>query len=302
MNERQVGVLGASSLVGVCLLPLLLRTGWRVLAFSRSQAQQVFETFEKAQEPTSGSIAPSDGTGKGDESIPYWICLAPIWVLSDYFDMLSLKGARRVVALSSTSRFTKDCSSDPREQRVARRLAEAEAGFVQWAEQGGVEWIILRPTLIYGRGQDKNIIEIARFIRRFKFFPLLGEANGLRQPVHAEDVAAACANALQTMETIGHAYNLSGGEVLTYREMVRRVFVALGRRPRMVTVPPFLFRSAVRCLRLLPRYRLWSSAMAERMNQNLVFDHTDAVRDLKFSPRMFDLDVKEVEEVMLKQV
>ncbi len=61
----------------------------------------------------------------------------------------------------------------------------------------GVEWVILRPTLIYGHGRDKNITEIARFIRRFGFFPLLGKANGLRQPIHVEDVAEACFAALR---------------------------------------------------------------------------------------------------------
>jgi hypothetical protein len=86
-----------------------------------------------------------------------------------------------------------------------------------------------------------------------------------------------------------HAYNLSGGETLSYREMVGRIFVALNRRSRLVTVPLTIFRGAVACLRLLPRYRHWSAAMAERMNSDLVFDHAEATRDLNFSPRPFQL-------------
>ena len=96
--------------------------------------------------------------------------------------MLERYGACRVVALSSTSRFTKDDSSDPEEQAIALRLADAEARVQAWAASHGVEWVILRPTLIYGLGRDKNIAEIARFIRRFGFFPLFGKAKGLRQP------------------------------------------------------------------------------------------------------------------------
>ncbi len=65
-----------------------------------------------------------------------------------------------------------------------------------WAASHGVEWIILRPTLIYGLGRDKNIAEIARFVRRFGFSPLFGKAKGLRQPLHAQDVAGACIAAL----------------------------------------------------------------------------------------------------------
>jgi hypothetical protein len=85
------------------------------------------------------------------------------------------------------------------------------------------------------------------------------------------------------------AYNISGGETLTYRDMVGRVFLALGRRPRLLTVPLWIFRLAVSALRCLPRYRQWSAAMAERMNQDLVFDHSDAARDLNLAPRRFAL-------------
>jgi hypothetical protein len=40
---------------------------------------------------------------------------------------------------------------------------------------------------------------------------------------------------------------------------------------------------------MFPPFRHWSSAMAKRMNQNLVFDHEDASRDLDFFPRPFQL-------------
>jgi hypothetical protein len=71
--------------------------------------------------------------------------------------------------------------------------------------------------------------------------------------------------------------------------MVARIFTTLGRRPRVLTVPLWAFRLAVTMLRRLPRYRQWSAAMAERMNRDLVFDHTEAARDLGFKPRGFAL-------------
>ena len=221
--------------------------------------------------------------------MPSWICVAPIWVLPDYFGLFDAQGARRVVVLSSTSRFTKDDSTDPEEQAVALRLADAETRLQEWAESRGVEWVILRPTLIYGLGRDKNIAEIARFIRRFSFFPLFGKATGLRQPIHAADVAGACLAALQAPCAANRAYNISGGETLTYRDMVARVFSVLDYRLRLLTVPLWAFRLAVAMLRHLPRYRQWSTAMVERMNRDLVFDHAEAAQDLGFKPRAFVL-------------
>ncbi|MDE2259817.1 MAG: NAD(P)-dependent oxidoreductase, partial [Betaproteobacteria bacterium] len=111
----------------------------------------------------------------------------------------------------------------------------------------------------------------------------------LRQPVHAEDVAAACVAALQAPQAENRSYVLSGGETLTYREMVVRVFTALGRPPRCFSVPLGVFILALKGLRRWPRYRHWTAAMALRMGEDLIFDHSEARRDLGFVPRAFRL-------------
>ena len=283
MIDLRVGLLGATSFVGRCLIPLLLESDIRVCAFSRKLPQPATDGVEWR------SLSAPAPTALGQDRIEHWLCVAPIWVLPDCFSLLEASGVRRIVALSSTSLFTKEGSSDLEEQNVARRLRDAEACVQAWAEKCGVEWVILRPTLIYGGGEDKNIAEIARFIQRFGFFPLLGRANGLRQPVHVQNVAGACLAALQARGVVNFAYNISGGEALSYRDMVGRIFVAMGRPCRLVSVPLWVFCVAVKLLRFLPRYRHWSVAMAERMNRDLVFDHSDAKKDLGFSPRLFQL-------------
>lgn len=266
---------------------MLRGAGWQVVAFSRRAAESGLGV-EWRRLPCM----------EGVEEIPDWICLAPIWVLPDYFALFEAMGARRIVVLSSTSRFTKVGSGDTAENVIAAKLIDGEARVRAWAEGRGIEWVILRPTLIYGRGRDKNITEMARFIRRFGFFPVLGKATGLRQPIHAADVAGACVAALTAPEAANRAYNISGGETLVYRDMVARVFAALGRRTRLLTVPLWAFRLALAVLRRLARYRHWSPAMAERMNRDLVFDHSEAARDLGFKPRVFALAAEDLPPVV----
>ena len=290
MPDLKAGVLGASSLVGSYLLTQLVEMGFGAVAFSRKKKIGI-----------QGGVSewmhiPASGTKNPDINcrVSHWICVAPIWVLPDYFSLIEASGARRVVVLSSTSRFTKVDSGDTAENAVAAKLIDSEAQLQAWAASCGIELVILRPTLIYGLGRDKNISEIARFILRFGFFPLLGRAQGLRQPIHAEDVAAACFAALQAPNAANRAYNISGGETLPYREMVAHVFKALGRPVRLVTVPLWAFRLAVAVLRYLPRYRHWSASMAERMNRDLVFDHAEAAHDLGCKPRGFVLTAEDV--------
>jgi uncharacterized protein YbjT (DUF2867 family) len=278
------GVLGANSLVGECVIPRLNKNGRRPIAFSRhlpdSNARAGIRWIRLSDPISSLPDIPH---------ITDWLCVAPIWVLPQYFGMIQAHGARRVVALSSTSLFVKANSSDYGEQHIARRLDGGERALRAWAEAHGVEWVILRPTLIYGCGRDKNLTEIVRFVRRWSFFPLLGQAAGMRQPVHAQDVAAACVSALSAPAAPNRTFTLSGGEALPYREMVCRVFATVGRAPHLVTIPRWMFQMGVALARRLPRYKHWTVEMAERMNRDLVFDHADAARDLGFSPRPFRL-------------
>ena len=294
MARRAIGVLGATSLVGDCLLASH--------AMENLAADMEFVAFSRRvidPDPTLGHRVTWRCLGEKElhmdlHSIEDWICLAPVWILPDYFSLLEGCGVRRVVALSSTSRFTKTESSDPYEQGVAASLISGEKRLITWAEERGISWIILRPTLIYGLGRDKNISAIANFIRRFGFFPLLGEARGLRQPIHARDVATACFQALMRSDVANKAYNISGGETLAYDEMVRRVFDAMGKKARFLHIPRAILGVMLILSRLVPRFRDVSMEMAERMNQDLIFDHKDAAREFSFRPGLFHLQSADV--------
>ena len=74
---------------------------------------------------------------------------------------------------------------------------------------------------------------------------------------------------------------------MTYREMVERIFVWIGQKPRFITVPMTGFAIAIWLARIFPRYRYLSGAMARRMSQDLIFDHSKAKRDLGYAPSPF---------------
>lgn len=279
---KRIGILGARSLVGERVLARLSDCTGEVYAFSRLVDAHEDGAIQwlnlKSHSMLSHPVPVSN-----------WICLAPIWAFIDFFPLLEACGARRVVALSSTSVLTKVRSSFVEDVETANRLALAEKAFLHWAEQSGIDGVILRPTLIYGAGRDKNISEVVYFIRRWGFFPLFGEANGLRQPVHADDVAAACIAVLNCNTLEHQVYNISGAETLSYHAMIIRVFNAMGKQVRFFKFPLSVFKAVAFILRQLPRYKNCSAAMAKRMNQDLIFDSTDAENDFDYSPKAFRL-------------
>lgn len=293
MDNKYAGVIGATSFVGECLIALLLEKGWQITAFSREKPK-IAENKAFSPDQSWGSSLTWRGRedlfSPGDKKITVWFYLAPVWTLPDHFDCMNTWGVQRIVVLSSTSIFTKGDSGDAGEREMVHRLIDGEAKLRSWAENYGITWTVLRPTLIYGRGRDRNIMEIVRIIKRLGFFPVFGKACGLRQPVYVEDVAQACLAAFLSEKTDNRAYNITGRETLAYREMVKRVFLALDRTPYLLPIPKWIIRPAIRAIRTLPRYRHWTVGMAERMNRDLVFDSSHAVCDFGYEPRSFTLN------------
>jgi len=296
-----VGVLGATSFVGQSVLSRLQAAHLRdadqavanrpVFAFSRSDvamaAANASEGVHWHRLPAGPEI---DTEPLLPSPIPRWIAVCPIWAVAAQLPLLAAAGAKRIVVLSSTSRLTKRDSAAAEERALAARLAAAEQDVLDQARARGISATILRPTMIYDGIHDRNVMAIADFIRRYGFFPVAGAAAGLRQPVHADDVAAAAVAAL-ARDGLCDTYTLSGGETLTYRDMVRRIFAWLGQPPRLATVPIWLVRAAGPLVGRLPGLgRL--AAMANRMNEDHIFDHGAATRDIGFQPRAFSLPLR----------
>ena len=218
------------------------------------------------------------------------VMCSPIWLASEaVLQRLVQLGMTRLVAFSSTSRLTKGHSPEPAEREVVAQLAQGEAGIVDFCPRHGVAYTILRPTLIYDEGQDENVSQIASLIRKLGFFPVCGQASGLRQPVHARDLARAALQVLPAEATFDRAYNLSGGEALTYRAMVERIFTGLGRKPFIVSLPLQVWWFGLAVLdRIRPNKTLKRNlSMATRMNVDLWFDHAAATQDFGYAPGPF---------------
>ena len=274
-------VTGASSAVAGFLLAQLKSAGTSTFAISRQARPAQGTTWIRADIAT-------DEIGRRIASACALVHATPITLLPALLKREADAGwLRRVVALSSTSVVTKLDSSDRRDRALAARLAEAEQDSWRLCEAAGIPLTILRPTLIYGGSPPGGLGQVRRLGWSIGVFPLVGKACGLRQPVHAEDVATACLQALRSDATPGRSYAIPGGETLTYREMISRVLAADGHGTRLVTVPPFAARAAVRLLGFLPAFAGLSPAVADRMNQDLVFDSTDAARDFGYRPRGF---------------
>jgi nucleoside-diphosphate-sugar epimerase len=201
-DEARSLVIGGTGLVGGYIVEHLLRADQRPFVLSRSYRETSEVDWLHGDLEKPGSLKyPAFTT---------LFCTADAVLLANALPRLLNPSLKRAVVFSSTSVITKQDTEVDAEREMIRRLADAERRIAALCDQHNVEWTILRPTLIYAEGRDTNITPLSRLIRRFGFMPLVGGASGLRQPVHAEDLAIGALAAASSRAAINKFYALPG--------------------------------------------------------------------------------------------
>lgn len=270
-------VIGAAGIVGGYIVEQLVLCGEKPYALSRSHRSSAGVNWLQGDLTVPEALSPT-----GAEII---YCTVEIGLLADALPHLISPSLKRVVAFSSTSVITKIQSEIPEERALLSRMAEGERRLMETCAGLGIGWTILRPTIIYAEGRDGNLSRLAALIRKFGFLPLLGRGEGLRQPVHAQDLAIGAVTAAARAATINKTYILPGGEIVTYREMVGRLFDALEKPRRIISLPGFVWKTAFKIAS--PLLRNANAAMGTRMSKDMVFDSSEAIADLDWAPRRF---------------
>ncbi len=100
----------------------------------------------------------------------------------------------------------------------------------------GLSYLILRPTLIFG-AEDILINNIAWMLRRFPIFAIPARGDYRVQPVFVGDLADLAVGEASAAPA-GRIMDAVGPETYAFSELVRVIAHAIGRRPRLVSVPP----------------------------------------------------------------
>lgn len=269
-------VFGGSSQIGHYLLPLLAARGEPVVALSRSaQASMQGVKWVSGQLP--------DAVPSVDD-VSAIFSFGPLNGFAAWLGTASLAHAPRVVAISSMSAETKRASGVFAERDLSQLIRDSESAVAEACARHGSAWTVLRPTLVYGAGMDKSLTPIAQRAMRMKVFPLPA-AGGLRQPVHAQDLALAALAALDNPTAADRILAIGGGERLTVGEMFARVRRSLPIDTLPLPLPAWLLRMACRSVVRL-------RGPLSRLEADLVADNTEMTRLLGVQPRPFHPDAE----------
>ncbi len=141
------------------------------------------------------------------------------------FHAAKLAGVRRIVHVSITN--PEKCKDLP--------YFAGKARLEQSLEELGISYCILRPAVLFGP-EDILINNIAWALRRFPIFALFGRGDYRLQPIHVDDFARLAVEGGQSTEN--RVINAIGPETFSYGSLVQMLGEAIGKRRRLVSVPP----------------------------------------------------------------
>jgi|CXWL01.1.fsa_nt_gi GT2 family glycosyltransferase/nucleoside-diphosphate-sugar epimerase len=281
LAKRIVLVTGATSQTGLCVIRRLIASGAAVLAITKKDEIP----FRHPSLLWMKKDLTSPTFSLDDYCVDAVVHCAPLWQLPPLLPIMHSAEAKRIIAFSSTLVFSKSLSANDFEKDFVTKLQNSESVLAEKCSAFGMRHTIFRPTQVYGVGLDLGITNIAKIIRRFGMMFVYPPAFGRRQPVHVDDLAMAVIKAMDNEITYDKSYNLSGGEVLTYREMLGKLFKLYKKKPKIInnTALPFILDVVGK----ISRKKHINGEIARRMNDDLVFFHDDAERDFGYHPRGF---------------
>jgi len=204
--------------------------------------------------------------------------LAAVKDVDRYIKVYEDSDLKKVVFVSSTNMFTKlPASTKPR--REAAEVAIMKSG---------LNYVIIRPTMIYGGEDDRNICRLVQIIKNWPVFPVFNGGRAMQQPIYVKDHAQALVYALISDETNRKCYNISGKEPFTYQEMVSRLATVLDERIKIISVPVAPIYSITRMLERMHIPVPFRSEQLLRLVEDKYFDHQEAAKDFGFNPRSFE--------------
>jgi len=305
LNGRAGGrvvITGAAGFVGNHVVERFLRDGWSVVALVRpgGSAPRPQEAVQIVERDLTRPDALVDVLRGGDvvvhlagrahvmherASDPLAAFraanVAPIEMLCD---AAARAGVARLVFMSSSKVFGEGRErpytlADPvaPAEPYAQSKAEAERVVTRAGTSGSLDWTILRPPFVYGRGGKGNFPRLVALARLSSVVPLpLASIANRRSIVFVGNLADLILHVARHPKASGSVVLPTDAEDVSTPELIRAIAAAIGSRARLFRFPRGVLRTAAR---LVGR-----SAEMDRLTESLRLDSRHLRDELEWQP------------------
>jgi len=249
-----IAVTGATGFVGRHLIKRLLADSYNVRALvHRKSADNIERQGADITEASVTDVESLCRAFKGVEAVCHLVGLIAE-TRNQTFEEIVAKGTANVVAACQREKVKRiayisaiGTSSDAL-SRYHRTKYAAEQAVIN----SGLEYIILRPSVIFGPG-DGFISMLDRMIRLSPVTPVIGSGRYELQPVFIDDLTEVIARSVSTDIGVGRIIEIGGPEKLEFLEILNIIKRVSGRRRVNLHLPMALMRLIARLMEVVFR-------------------------------------------------
>ena len=141
-------------------------------------------------------------------------------------------------------------------------------------------YLILRPTVVYGRYDKRYVGSLVEIAKRYKVLPIPGDGKKLFQPVYVDDIIKCIENGLKY--DVKGGYVIAGPSKISYNDFTHMLLEQLGIKVKILHIP----------IRVLKVAKLLSKVVKTRMDKfqiksletDKIYDIKTSIRALKYKP------------------
>jgi uncharacterized protein YbjT (DUF2867 family) len=290
---QRIFVTGGTGFVGKHVIRALLTHGFLVRCLVRPGSEADLRGFE-AIDRVPGDVLETQELASSVEGCAAIVHLVgiireqPMRGLT--FDRLHREATEQMVELArraGVKRFVHMSALGTRPD-ARSRYHRSKWASEEVVRQSGLDWTIMRPSVIFGRG-DEFVSVFAGMIRRLPAVPVIGHGQYPLQPIAVEHVAEAFARALLAGVHARQVYDLGGPHAYPFVEILDRIGQALGHaRVRKVHAPLGVVRFMTRALGWLPAYPVTSDQLL-MLEEGNITDPRRFYTDFAIEPEPLDV-------------
>lgn len=223
--------------------------------------------------------------------------IASIFYSSNVIKSAVKNRVKRAIFVHTTGIYSKYKSASEEYKNIEKEIQE-----VIEAHHSDINLIYLRPTMIYGYSNDRNMIVFIKMVDKLRLFPIISKGANLLQPVNGRDLGKAYYQLLMKKDILNGDYILSGEKPISMKEMFTLISRLLKKKTLFINVPLGIGVFLGRLLKGLTFNRIDYVERIQRMGEDRNFKHDLAMRDFGYSPMTFEEGLSlEVEEYLLQK-
>ena len=295
-------VTGANGFIGQALVKSLLQTKHNVIACvrqsvkpildceyrfidnldSKTDWEQVLQGIDVVVHCAGKASVSKDDKNNPSKSLKEVNTAATLNLAKQAVDM----GIQRFIFLSSikvngeyslpNQPFTPEVTTPPSDPYGYSKY-KAELGLKEIANNSTMDYIIIRPTLVYGENVKGNFHSLMKWTYKGVPLPIGGIKKNLRSLVSVDNLVDFIITCIEHKDAKNEVFLISDDDDISTADLLKEISRGLGVKNKAVNIPPRLINTAASAL--------GKSGVAQRLSGSLQVDITKAKNLLGWNPK-----------------